>query len=151
MDNCFGFSWGMDVKDGSEGGGKLICEVGCIGSWLCVERGSENVTFEVVNINGIVRAVWDGCSFGCRADVWKEFESERFVIRLVGFVLRKVCDNSRTGSSDEKIKGMTIIVSWKVDVLSEMEIIKDARKLVRRSLIRVSVDIEVTTDDELRW
>ena len=49
------------------------------------------------------------------------------------------------------IKGMTIIVSWKVDVLSEMEIIKDARKFVRSSLIRVSVDIEVTTDDELRW
>ena len=46
---------------------------------------------------------------------------------------------------------MTIIVSWKVDVLSEMEIIKDARKFVRSSLIRVSIDIEVTTDDELRW
>ena len=56
----------MDVKNGSEGGGKLICEVGCIGSWLCVERGSENVTFEVININGIVGAVLDGCSFGCR-------------------------------------------------------------------------------------
>ena len=45
--------------------------------------------------------------------MWEEFESERFVIRLVGIVLRKVCDNSRAGSSDEKIKGMTIIVSWK--------------------------------------
>ena len=56
----------MDVKNGSEGGGKLISEVGCIGSWLCVERGSENVTFEVININGIVGAVLDGCSFGCR-------------------------------------------------------------------------------------
>ena len=141
----------MDVKNGSEGGGKLICEVGCIGSWLCVERGSKNVTFEAVNINGIVGAVLDGCSFGCRTDVWEEFESERFVIKLVGFVLRRVCDNSRAGSSDEKIKGMTIIVSWKVDVLSEIEIIKDARKFVRSSLIRVSVDIEVTTDDELRW
>ena len=141
----------MDVKNGSEGGGKLICEVGCIGSWLCVERGSENVTFEVVNINGNVGAVLYGCSFGCRTDVWEEFESERFVIRLVGFVLRKVCDNSRAGSSDEKIAGMTIIVIWKVDVLNEMEIIKDARKFVRSSLIRVSVDIKVTTDDELRW
>ena len=48
----------MDVKNGSEGKGKLICEVGCIGSWLCVERGCENVTFEVVNINGIVGAVF---------------------------------------------------------------------------------------------
>ena len=47
----------MDVENGSEGGGKLICKVGCIGSWLCVERGSKNVTFEVVNINGIVGAV----------------------------------------------------------------------------------------------
>ena len=133
----------MGVKNVSEGGRELICEVKCIGSWLCVERGSENVTFEVVNINGIVVAVLDGCSFGCRTDVWEKFESERFVIRLVGFVLRKVYDNSRAGSSDEKIKGMTIIVSWKVDVLSEMEIIKDAKKFVRINLIRVSVDIEV--------
>ena len=62
-----------------------------------------------------------------------KFEYERFVIRLVGFMVRKVCDNSRAGSCDEKIKGMTIIVSWKVDVLSEMEIIKDARKFVRSS------------------
>ena len=44
-----------------------------------------------------------------------------------------MCDNSRAGSSDEKIKDMTIIMSWKVDVLSEMEIIKDARKIVRGS------------------
>ena len=133
MDNCFGFNWNMDVKNGSEGGGKLICKVGCIRSRLCVESGRENVTFEVVNINGIVRAVLDGCSFGCRDGCEREeFEIERFVIRLVGFVLRKVCDNSRAGSSDKKIKGMTIIVSWKVDVLSEMEIIKDARKFVRR-------------------
>ena len=93
----------MDVKNGSEGGGKLICKVRCIGCWLCVESGSENVTFEVVNINGIVGAVLDGCSFGCRTDVQEEFESERFGIRLVGFVLRKVCDNSRAGSCDEKI------------------------------------------------
>ena len=63
----------------------------------------------------------------------KEFECERFVIGLVGFMVRKVCDNSRAGSCDEKIKGMTIIMSWKVDVLSEMEIIKDARKIVRGS------------------
>ena len=81
----------------------------------------------------------------------EEFECERFVIRLVGFVLRKVCDNSRAGSSDEKIKGMTIIMSWKDDVLSEMEIIKDARKIVKGSQFEVSMDIEVTTDDELRW
>ena len=44
----------MDVQNGSEGGRNMICEVGCIGSWLCVERESEDVTFEVVNINGIV-------------------------------------------------------------------------------------------------
>ena len=36
---------------------------------------------------------------------------------------------------------MTIIMSWKVDVLSEMEIIKDARKFVKDSSIRVSMDI----------
>ena len=89
--------------------------------------------FEVVNINGIVGAVLGGCSFGCRTDVREKFECERFVIRLVGFVLRKVCDNSRAGSCDEKINGMTIIMSWKVDVLSEMEIIEDARKFVRGS------------------
>ena len=101
----------MDVENGSEGGGKLICKVGCIGSWLCVERGSENITFKVVNINGIVGAVLDGCLIGCRADVREEFECERFVIRLVGFVLRKVWDNSRAKSCDEKIKGKTIIIA----------------------------------------
>ena len=57
LDNCFGFNWGMDVKNGSECRGKLICKVGSIGGWLCVERGSKNVTFEIVNINGIVGAV----------------------------------------------------------------------------------------------
>ena len=45
LDNRFGFNWGMDVKNGSEGGGKLICEVGCIGSWLCVERGKRECHF----------------------------------------------------------------------------------------------------------
>ena len=47
-DNCFGFYWGMDVENGS---GKLILGVGCIGNWLYVERGSEDVAFEVFNIN----------------------------------------------------------------------------------------------------
>ena len=32
-----------------------------------------------------------------------------------------------------KIKAMTIIMCWKVDVLCEMEIIKDAREFVRCS------------------
>ena len=118
---------------------------------MCREGEERTSFFEIVNINGIVGAVLDGCSFGCRTDVREEFECERFVIRLVGFVLRKVCDNRKAGSSNEKIKGMTIIMSLKVDVLSEMEIIKDARKFMRSSLIRVSMDIEVTTDDELRW
>ena len=40
---------------------KLICEVGCIGSWLCVEREARMSTFEVVNINDIVGAVLDVC------------------------------------------------------------------------------------------
>ena len=69
--------------------------------------------------------LYDGCE--------GRYECERFVIRLVGFVLRKVCDNRRAGSCDEKINGMTMIMSWKVDVLSEMEIIEDARKFVRGS------------------
>ena len=134
LDNCFGFNLGMDVENGSEGGGKLICKVRCIGSWLCVEiEGKQECHFWSCQHQWYCRAVLDGCSFGCRADVRKEFECERFVIRLVGFVLRKVCDNSRAWSSNEKIKGMTIIMSWKVDVLSEMEIIKDARKIVRGS------------------
>ena len=83
--------------------------------------------------------------------MWEEFECERFVIGLVGFMVRKVCDNSRAGSCDEKIKGVTIIVSWKVDVLCEMKIIKDARKFVGSRLIRISMYIEITTDNELRW
>ena len=82
--------------------------------------------------------------------MWEEVECERFVIGLVGFMVRKVCDNSRAGSCDEKIKGVTIIESWKVDVLCEMKIIKDARKFESR-LIRISMDIEITTDNELRW
>ena len=53
------------------------------------------------------------------------------MIKLVGFMMRKMCDNSRAGSSDEKIKGVTIIMRWKVDVLCEMEIFKDTRKFVR--------------------
>ena len=55
------------------------------------------------------------------------------MIELVGFLVRKVCDNSRAGSCDENIKSVTIIVSWKVDVLCEMKIVKDARKFVRSS------------------
>ena len=40
LNSCFGFDWNrdMDVENGSEGGGKLICKVGCIGSWLSVEE-----------------------------------------------------------------------------------------------------------------
>ena len=34
LDNCFGFDWGMDVENGFEGGGKLICKVGCIECWV---------------------------------------------------------------------------------------------------------------------
>ena len=83
--------------------------------------------------------------------MWEKFECKRFVIGLVGFMVRKVCDNSRAGSCDEQIKGVTIIVSWKVDVLCEMKIIKDARKFVGSRLIRISMDIEITTDNELRW
>ena len=60
LDNSFGFDWGMDVENGFESGGKLICKVGGFGSWVCVERGSEDVTFEIVNIIGIVEAVC-GC------------------------------------------------------------------------------------------
>ena len=62
LDNCFGSDCGMDGKNRSEGGLKLICEVGCIGSWFCVERVSEDVAFEVVNIDSIVGAVLDGSS-----------------------------------------------------------------------------------------
>ena len=40
--------------------------------------------------------------------MWEKFECERFVIGLVGFMVRKVCDNSRAGSCYEKIKGVTI-------------------------------------------
>ena len=38
--------------------------------------------------------------------MWEKFECERFVIGLVGFMVRKVCDNSRAGSCDEQIKGV---------------------------------------------
>ena len=32
------------------------------------------------------------CSLSCRAYVWEEFECKRFVIGLVGFMVRKVYD-----------------------------------------------------------
>ena len=60
----FGFDWSMDVENGFEGRGKLICKVGCFGCWVGVERGSEDVAFEIVNIYGVVGAVLYGCSFG---------------------------------------------------------------------------------------
>ena len=44
-------------------------------------------------------------------------------------------DNSRTRSCDEKVKGVTIIMSWEVDVLGEMEIVEDAREFVRGSKV----------------
>ena len=50
-----------------------------------------------------ISMVLDGCLFNRMADVSEEFESERFVIGLVGFMMRKVCDNSGAGSCDEKI------------------------------------------------
>ena len=62
-----------------------------------------------------------------------------------------MCDNSGAGSCNEKVKGVTIIMSWEVNVLGEMEIVEDARKFVRSRKVRVSMDIEVTTDDEFRW
>ena len=65
--------------------------------------------------------------------MWEKFKCERFVIGLVGFMVRKMCDNSRAGSCDKKIKGVTIVMSWKVDMLCEMNIVKDARKLLRSS------------------
>ena len=62
LDNCFGFNSGMNVVNGSEGGGKLICKVRRIGGRLCVDWGSENVTFGVVNIivgdSWVTRGVW---------------------------------------------------------------------------------------------
>ena len=60
-------------------------------------------------------------------------------------------DNSRTGSCDEKVKGVTIIMSWEVNVLGEMEIVENARKFVRSRKVRISMDIEVTTENEFRW
>ena len=45
LDNSFGFESGVDVENGIEGGGKLICKVGGIKGWVCVERGSDVVSF----------------------------------------------------------------------------------------------------------
>ena len=108
LHKSFGSDWGMDVANGFEGGGQLICKVGGIGGWVCVERGSADVIFEIVNISGIVGTVLDGSLLSCREYVWEEFECERFVIGLVGFMVRKMCDNSRAGSCDEQINGVTI-------------------------------------------
>ena len=117
LNYSFGFDWDMDVDNGFEGREKMICKVGSIENWVCVERWSEGDTFEIGNIDGIVGAVLDGCPFNRMADVREGFESERFVIGLVRFMMKKVCDNSGAGSCDEKIKGVTILMSCKVDVL----------------------------------
>ena len=77
LDNSFGFDWGMDVENGFEGGGKLICQVGCIGCWVCVERGSEDVTFEIVNINGFVGAVLYGWHDMMAMMTWYEWQNLR--------------------------------------------------------------------------
>ena len=51
LDNRFGSDLGINVENGFEGGGKLlICKVGGVGGWVCVERGSEDVTFELYKI-----------------------------------------------------------------------------------------------------
>ena len=45
LDNCFGFNWGMDVENGSEGGGKLICKVGLHWKLALCREGKQECHF----------------------------------------------------------------------------------------------------------
>ena len=51
---------------------------------------------------------------------------------------------------DKKIKSVAVIMSRKMYVLFEVEVVKNARKFVRCCQVRVSMNVEVTSDDKFR-
>ena len=56
-------------------------------------------------------------------------------------------DDVRTCTCYEKIKSVAVIMSRKMYVLFEVEVVKNARKFVRCCQVRVSMNVKVASDD----
>ena len=56
-------------------------------------------------------------------------------------------DDVRTCTCYEKIKSVAVVMSRKMYVLFEVEVIKNARKFVRCCQVRVSMNVKVASDD----
>ena len=56
-------------------------------------------------------------------------------------------DDVRTCTCYEKIKSVAVIMSRKMYVLFEVEIVQNARKFIRCCQVRVSMNVKVTSDD----
>ena len=60
--------------------------------------------------------------------------------------MRKMSDDVRTCTSYKKIKSMAVM-SRKMYVLLEVKVVKNSRKFVRCCQVRVSMNVEVASDD----
>ena len=59
-------------------------------------------------------------------------------------------DDVRTCTCYKKIKSVAVIMSRKMYVPIEMEVVKNAKKFVRCCQVRISVNVEVSSDDKFR-
>ena len=56
-------------------------------------------------------------------------------------------DDVRTCTCYEKIKSVAVVMSRKMYVLFEVEVVENARKFVRCCQVRVSMNVKVASDD----
>ena len=56
-------------------------------------------------------------------------------------------DDVRTCPCYEKIKSVAVVMSRKMYVLFEVEVVENARKFVRCCQVRVSMNVKVASDD----
>ena len=56
-------------------------------------------------------------------------------------------DDVRTCTCYEKIKSVAVVMSRKMNVLFEVEVVENARKFVRCCQVRVSMNVKVANDD----
>ena len=56
-------------------------------------------------------------------------------------------DDVRTCTCYEKIKSVAVIMSRKMYVLFEVEVVKNARKFVRCCRVRVSMNVKVASNE----
>ena len=59
-------------------------------------------------------------------------------------------DDIRTCTSYKKIESVAVIMSRKMYVLLEVKVVKNARKFVGCCQVRVSMNVEVASDDKFR-